>query len=251
MSAGGRVRERQRCAPIMRTRPTSRTRTEDLSGASTRWWSRRTKEESSGTWSGGSSRGNAPDGQSEPVEAGETHSQTRTLRGHRRHYQVRGFEMSIMTLVEGDNGIIVIGPLISEEVAGRLSRSTGSTEEIVTSPRLSIPTPTWTTLEESSGSSLPIPTCRSSPPSTSWNTPYPRTSMPGRPCFDGATTTPLPGYRNLRPAPWELVSPRVGRPAHQVSSLQRWTSPRPARKKSSTGSGSCSKPLPAPNVQPR
>ena len=32
-------------------------------------------------------------------------------------YQVRGFEMSNMTLVESDNGIIVIDPLISEEVA--------------------------------------------------------------------------------------------------------------------------------------
>ena len=32
-------------------------------------------------------------------------------------YQVRGFEMSNMTLVEGDKGVIVIDPLISEEVA--------------------------------------------------------------------------------------------------------------------------------------
>ena len=32
-------------------------------------------------------------------------------------YQVRGFEMSNMTLIEGDHGIIVIDPLISEEVA--------------------------------------------------------------------------------------------------------------------------------------
>ncbi len=32
-------------------------------------------------------------------------------------YQVRGFDMSNMTLVEGENGVIVIDPLISEEVA--------------------------------------------------------------------------------------------------------------------------------------
>jgi alkyl sulfatase BDS1-like metallo-beta-lactamase superfamily hydrolase len=32
-------------------------------------------------------------------------------------YQVRGFEMSNMTLVEGEKGVIVIDPLISEEVA--------------------------------------------------------------------------------------------------------------------------------------
>ena len=34
-----------------------------------------------------------------------------------RVYQVRGFDMSNMTLVEGDRGVIVIDPLISEEVA--------------------------------------------------------------------------------------------------------------------------------------
>jgi alkyl sulfatase BDS1-like metallo-beta-lactamase superfamily hydrolase len=33
-------------------------------------------------------------------------------------YQVRGFDMSNMTLVEGDQGVIVIDPLISQEVAG-------------------------------------------------------------------------------------------------------------------------------------
>jgi len=32
-------------------------------------------------------------------------------------YQVRGFEMSNMTLVEGDTGVIVIDPLISVECA--------------------------------------------------------------------------------------------------------------------------------------
>jgi alkyl sulfatase BDS1-like metallo-beta-lactamase superfamily hydrolase len=32
-------------------------------------------------------------------------------------YQVRGFDMSNMTLVEGDQGVIVIDPLISQEVA--------------------------------------------------------------------------------------------------------------------------------------
>jgi alkyl sulfatase BDS1-like metallo-beta-lactamase superfamily hydrolase len=32
-------------------------------------------------------------------------------------YQIRGFDMSNMTLVEGDQGVVVIDPLISEEVA--------------------------------------------------------------------------------------------------------------------------------------
>jgi alkyl sulfatase BDS1-like metallo-beta-lactamase superfamily hydrolase len=32
-------------------------------------------------------------------------------------YQIRGFDMSNMTLVEGDQGVVVIDRLISEEVA--------------------------------------------------------------------------------------------------------------------------------------
>ena len=32
-------------------------------------------------------------------------------------YQVRGFDLSNMTLVEGDTGVIVIDPLVSEETA--------------------------------------------------------------------------------------------------------------------------------------
>ena len=34
-----------------------------------------------------------------------------------RIYQVRGFDLSNMTIVEGDQGLIIIGPLISTEVA--------------------------------------------------------------------------------------------------------------------------------------
>src|SRR5262245_30629956 len=34
-----------------------------------------------------------------------------------RIFQVRGFDLSNMTLVEGDDGVIVIDPLISEETA--------------------------------------------------------------------------------------------------------------------------------------
>ena len=32
-------------------------------------------------------------------------------------YQVRGFDLSNMTLVEGDNGVIVIDPLMRNETA--------------------------------------------------------------------------------------------------------------------------------------
>ena len=34
-----------------------------------------------------------------------------------RIYQVRGFDISNMTLIEGDRGLVVIDPLISTEVA--------------------------------------------------------------------------------------------------------------------------------------
>ena len=42
-------------------------------------------------------------------------------------YQLRGFDLSIMTVVEGDTGVIVIDPLISAETAAAGSRRTAST----------------------------------------------------------------------------------------------------------------------------
>ena len=36
-----------------------------------------------------------------------------------RIYQVRGFDISNMTIIEGNRGVIVIDPLISAEVAAR------------------------------------------------------------------------------------------------------------------------------------
>ena len=32
-------------------------------------------------------------------------------------YQIRGFDLSNMTVIEGDTGVIVIDPLVSTEVA--------------------------------------------------------------------------------------------------------------------------------------
>ena len=40
-----------------------------------------------------------------------------------RIYQVRGFDISNMTLIEGDSGLIVIDPLISTETARAGARS--------------------------------------------------------------------------------------------------------------------------------
>lgn len=42
-------------------------------------------------------------------------------------YQVRGLDLSNMTVVEGERGIVVIDPLISTETAAAPSRSTGRT----------------------------------------------------------------------------------------------------------------------------
>ena len=51
-------------------------------------------------------------------------------------YQVRGLDLSNMTLVEGDTGVIVIDPLISAGVRRRGARpSTASTAATGRSPR--------------------------------------------------------------------------------------------------------------------
>ena len=55
---------------------------------------------------------------SEPVAAGPAVRQAGAVRGRPRLYQVRGLDLSNMTLVEGDQGVIVIDPLISTETRG-------------------------------------------------------------------------------------------------------------------------------------
>ncbi len=51
-------------------------------------------------------------------------------------YQVRGLDLSNMTLVEGERGVVVIDPLISAETAGPPRwRSTGATGATGPSPR--------------------------------------------------------------------------------------------------------------------
>ena len=72
-------------------------------------------------------------------------------------YQVRGFEMSNMTLVESDNGVIVIDPLISERWPPRRSPSTAPTGATGPSPRSSTPTPISITSAASSAWSTPTP----------------------------------------------------------------------------------------------
>jgi alkyl sulfatase BDS1-like metallo-beta-lactamase superfamily hydrolase len=49
-------------------------------------------------------------------------------------YQVSGFDLSIMTLVEGDRGVVVIDPLISMETAAAALGFTALTAATVRSP---------------------------------------------------------------------------------------------------------------------
>ena len=41
----------------------------------------------------------------------------RTVQGRDRVYQVRGLDLSNMTIIEGDTGLIVIDPLVTAETA--------------------------------------------------------------------------------------------------------------------------------------
>ena len=111
-------------------------------------------------------------------------------------YQVRGFDLSNMTLVESDHGVIVIDPLVSQETAAaalalyRAHRGDRAvTAVIYTHAHIDH-------FGACSAWSTPTPGCRSWHPSTSWSTPCPRTCTPGPLCCAGATTTA--GWRSPR-----------------------------------------------------
>ena len=129
-------------------------------------------------------------------------------------YQVRGFEMSNMTLVESDHGVIVIDPLISEEVAVgdrpvpgyRGDRAV--TAVIYTHAHL-----------DHFGGVLGVvdaaPRSRSSRRSTSWNT-RSRRRLCGEAMLRRSYYYAATGLPKARPAPWGLGWARVGRPARPV-----------------------------------
>ena len=66
-------------------------------------------------------------------------------------YQVRGFDLSVVSFVEGDTGVIVIDPLITAETAAAALRCTAGIVVTARSWRSSTPTATSTTSAASSG----------------------------------------------------------------------------------------------------
>ncbi len=102
-------------------------------------------------------------------------------------YQVRGLDLSNITFVEGDTGVIVIDPLISTETAAAaLGAVPAAPRRTRRSSRSSTRTATSTTSAASSASparprSKPA-RCRSSRPRDSSSTPSPRTCTPARRC---------------------------------------------------------------------
>ena len=103
-----------------------------------------------------------------------------------RVYQVRGFDISNMTIVVGDTGLIIIDPLTTREPAAAALALARRTHR--RSPRAS-PSSTRTPTPITSAASRALWTqrmsrpagLRSSRPKASWSTPSPRTSSPATP----------------------------------------------------------------------
>lgn len=103
-----------------------------------------------------------------------------------RLYQIRNADLSNMTIIEGDSGIIVVDPLISaENAAAALTSSitpTGRTSRWWPS---SIPTAMWTITAACTAwwmkRTWPPARCGSSRPRASWKRPWPKTCWPAMP----------------------------------------------------------------------
>ena len=127
-------------------------------------------------------------------------------------YQVRGFDISNMTLVEGERGVIVIDPLMSAETAAaalalyREHRGGRPVTAVIY---------THSHADHFGGcsaSSRPTPTFRSWHRSTSWSTRCRRTSMRGRRCGVARATTERRMWRRGRAEPWGWGLAREARP---------------------------------------
>jgi alkyl sulfatase BDS1-like metallo-beta-lactamase superfamily hydrolase len=91
-------------------------------------------------------------------------------------YQVRGLDLSNMTLIEGDSGVIVVDPLLSVECAAaglKLYRDQRGNRPVTAV----IYTHSHATTSAGYAASPTAP-CRSWPPPGSWNTRCRRTSTP-------------------------------------------------------------------------
>ena len=96
-------------------------------------------------------------------------------------YQVRGLDLSNMTLVEGDTGVIVIDPLISAEMRGRGARAVPRAPRRPAGHRGDLHALARRPLRRGQGVLPDGPaTCRSWRRPGSWSTRCRRTSTPGR-----------------------------------------------------------------------
>ena len=60
-------------------------------------------------------------------------------------YQIRGFDLSNITFIEGNKGWVVFDPLISPQTAKAALAFINKTQGSARSPRWSTATPTWIT----------------------------------------------------------------------------------------------------------
>ena len=143
-------------------------------------WSRRPTAGSCGTTTPRLPGGECPDtAQPEPVAAGQLSAKQGLFEVTDGIYQVRGLDLSNMTLVEGDTGVIVIDPLISPRRRPPRSRCTGSTAATGRSPAVIYTHAHVDHFGGVQGVDRRGHACRSWRRPASWNTPSPRTSTPG------------------------------------------------------------------------
>ena len=102
-----------------------------------------------------------------------------------RLYQIRNADLSNMTIIEGDSGIIVVDPLISAENAAAALKLYYAHRPHKRWWPSSIPTAMWTITAACTAwwmkKTWPPARCGSSRPRASWKRPWPRTCWPAMP----------------------------------------------------------------------
>jgi glyoxylase-like metal-dependent hydrolase (beta-lactamase superfamily II) len=166
-------------------------------------------------------------------------------------YQVRGMDLSNMTLVEGDTGVIVIDPLVSAEVAaaGLALYREHRGERPVTAVIF-----THSHIDHFGGvlgvvdadTSVPIVA-----PEGFLEQRCPRTSTQAGRCCAAAPTTPAATCRSAPTTGWAWDWAPAPPKAPWVCSPPRWTSPTPGRKKPWMGYASFSRSPRAPKPRRR
>jgi alkyl sulfatase BDS1-like metallo-beta-lactamase superfamily hydrolase len=166
-------------------------------------------------------------------------------------YQLRGIELSNMTVVEGETGVIIIDPAVSAEVAAaglRLYRQHRGDREV----RAVIFTHSH--IDHFGGvlgvvdadTDVPIVA-----PAGFLDHAVSENVYAGNAMLRRGTTTRAAPSRSARPGPWASASAPAPRQVSRASWRRPWTSRTPARRRCSTASGSDSRSRPAPRHQPR